>query len=138
MCLLINMFNNEKGQIILLSIMILGGVMIGSATIGSYLLRLQINQVNEATESTNALFAADAGLEAVSWCFFHEDECSATQRGPDTFCPEDNSPTINFDDPSVSVQTRCRWDKDNGEVEVRAQGFKASTTRILETTYQSS
>lgn len=119
----------------LLSILILGGVMIAATTVGSFLLRFQINQVNDAVESTTALFAADAGIEAVSWCFFNEDDCSAAQRGPDTFCPEDNKPAVSFDDESIELQTRCRWDKNSGVITITSQGFKASTTRVLEATF---
>lgn len=130
------MLKNNKGQIILLSVMILGGVMIGAATIGSFLLRLQINQVNDAAESTQALFAADAGIEAVSWCFFHEDECDAGQKGPDTFCPEDDSPLVNFENPDITLETVCNWDKDSNVVTISGQGYKGATTRILQTRYE--
>lgn len=124
--------------------MILGGVMIGAATIGSVLLRFQVSQVNDAVESSRALFAADAGVEAVSWCFFQKSQetgnCEVNEyqgepNNGDTFCPEDNKPDISFEGPNVEIQTRCRWDKEEGIVTIRSQGLVASTTRILEATF---
>ena len=131
-----NKHYKQKGQIMLISIMILGGVMIGATAIGGFLLRSQIAQVNNAAESTKALFAADAGVEAVAWCFFEKAEetpaCDAPSKVADSFCPKDNKPAVTFDDEGITLETTCDWNKENGIITITARGHKAGTTRILE------
>ncbi len=61
------------GQVMLLSIMILSGIMISAAVIGGVLVLHQIRQVNDAESSAQAVFTADTGLEYASWCYFKGD-----------------------------------------------------------------
>ncbi|MEX1014372.1 MAG: hypothetical protein WDZ80_04395 [Candidatus Paceibacterota bacterium] len=127
---------NNKGQVMLISILILGGIMIASTAIGSALLIFQIKQVNNAGDSAIALFAADSGIEAVTWCFFDKSEdkgnCTVPERVVDSFCPADNLPEVDFEDSSISLETNCVWDKVEGVVTITSRASKAGATRILQ------
>jgi len=52
-----------SGQVIILTVLILGGSILGASTIAGYLMLLKIRTASDITNSTKAIFAADAGLE---------------------------------------------------------------------------
>lgn len=47
----------------LLTVLILGGSILGASTIAGYLMLLKIRGASDITNSTKAIFAADAGIE---------------------------------------------------------------------------
>ena len=53
----------RAGQVMLLTVLILGGVVLGASSIGGLLMLNQLKQANLVTDSTEAVFAADSGLE---------------------------------------------------------------------------
>lgn len=55
--------SNQHGQVMLLTVLILGGVVLGASSIGGLLMINQLKQANLVTDSTQAVFAADSGLE---------------------------------------------------------------------------
>ncbi len=55
--------SKEKGQIILLTVLILAGSMLGASMIAGYLMLLKIRASSDITNSARAIFAADAGVE---------------------------------------------------------------------------
>ena len=58
------MFNmNNKGQVMILTVLIISGTILGATTIAGILMVNQIRQATNAQHSLQALFAADAGLE---------------------------------------------------------------------------
>lgn len=109
----------------LLSIMILGGVMLSASMIAGLLLRHQIRQVNDAVSSAKAVFAADTGIELVSWCYF---------TGA---CDPEDPPTITFEDSLTSFSISSALDQDTGTLTINAQGFSGKTLRILEAVFAS-
>jgi len=52
-----------SGQVILLTVLILGGSILAASTIAGYLMLLKIRTVSDITNSTKAIFAADTGIE---------------------------------------------------------------------------
>jgi len=52
-----------KGQVMLLTVLILGGSILGASTIAGYLMLLKIRGASDITNSTKAIFAADTGIE---------------------------------------------------------------------------
>jgi hypothetical protein len=54
---------NNRGQVMLLTIMVLSGTILGATTIAGFLTLYQIRQSTDIINSTKAIFAADAGLE---------------------------------------------------------------------------
>lgn len=53
----------KSGQVMLLTVVILGGVMLGATTIAGLLMLYQIRQSTDIANSTKAIFAADTGVE---------------------------------------------------------------------------
>lgn len=47
----------------LLTVLILSGAILGASTIAGYLMLLKIRGASDITDSTKAIFAADAGIE---------------------------------------------------------------------------
>lgn len=113
------------GQIMLLSIMILGGVMLSASMIAGLLLRHQIRQVNDAVSSAKAVFAADTGIELVSWCWFT------------MLCNPQDPPSITFEDNSTYFTIESEMDSDTNTLTINAQGFSGKTLRILEAVFAS-
>lgn len=55
--------NKERGQVMLLTVMLLTGVILSTASLAALLVLYQIRQTTDVIASTQAIFAADAGLE---------------------------------------------------------------------------
>lgn len=55
--------NNQKGQVMLITILALSGILLGATTIAGLLMAYQIRQAADITNSTKAIMAADAGIE---------------------------------------------------------------------------
>ncbi len=58
---------SRRGQVMLLTVVLLSGTVLGATTIAGLLMLQQIRQATLATDSMRAIFAADAGLE---WEFY--------------------------------------------------------------------
>ena len=54
---------HEKGQVMLITILTLSGILLGATTIAGLLMTYQIRQATDITNSTKAIMAADAGIE---------------------------------------------------------------------------
>jgi len=52
-----------KGQMMLLTILTLGGAMLGASTIAGYLMILKVRTSSDITNSVKAIFAAETGIE---------------------------------------------------------------------------
>lgn len=97
--------------------------MIGAAAIGSLLLIYQIRTVNDAVNSAKAIFAADTGIELVTWCAFKG--CNPNDA--------DDPPSLVFEDNSVSFKTSY---KATGSTQtIGSQGFSGNAVRILKSVF---
>ncbi|MDP3880998.1 MAG: hypothetical protein Q8Q32_02360 [bacterium] len=54
---------DQRGQVMLLTTLILSGTILAAATLAGLLMVYQIRQSSDATQSTKAIYAADAGIE---------------------------------------------------------------------------
>ena len=54
---------STRGQVMLLTTLILSGTILAAATLAGLLMVYQIRQSGDATQSTKAIYAADAGIE---------------------------------------------------------------------------
>lgn len=54
----------------LLTVVIIGSIFLGASAIGGILMLYQIRQANDMAVSTQAIFAADAGIEWETFCYF--------------------------------------------------------------------
>lgn len=59
-----------KGQVILITMMMLGAAILGVVAAVSLVVRFQMRQATDILESTKAIFAADAGLEWELYRYF--------------------------------------------------------------------
>lgn len=60
------------GQVILISIIMLSGVLMSASVVAGLLTAYQIRQANDTVESMKAFFAADAGIEQALYNYFNE------------------------------------------------------------------
>ena len=63
-----NLKSNENGQVMLITVLALGGILLGATAIGGLLMTYQIRQSSDITNSTKAIMAADAGIEWALYC----------------------------------------------------------------------
>ncbi len=77
----------------LISVIILGGILLSAAGIAGLLTIYQIRAANDVVNSAKAIFAADAGIEAVSWCSFKPCPWGDFIDAPFDF---DDSPEVTF------------------------------------------
>jgi len=54
---------SQNGQVMLLTALILGGVLLGASTIAGYLMVVKLRESSDVVNSTRAIFAADSGIE---------------------------------------------------------------------------
>jgi hypothetical protein len=66
-----------RGQAMILTIVSLGGTMLGAVTIAGLLLTYQIRQASDLAASARAVFAADAGIEWSIYRYFKQDAAMA-------------------------------------------------------------
>lgn len=71
--------STPRGQIMLLTVLVLGASMFLAATVAGYLLLLRIRQSTDVVNSTKAIYAAEAGIE---WDLY------ARFKDPDRRAPE--------------------------------------------------
>ena len=116
--------HSRSGQIMLLSVMIIGGVMLSAAAVGSLLVRHQLRQVNDSIDSAKAFFAADTGIEVSSFCYF---KGCGHGYGPD------NPPPVVFQDGSVSFEVSSILGP--GSLTITSRGFAGKTVRALEAVF---
>ena len=61
---------NKKGQVLLLTTLTIGGVLLGATAIAGFLMVYQIKQTADLANSGKAIFAADTGIEWGLYQFF--------------------------------------------------------------------
>lgn len=66
----------KRGQLMLMTVLILGGTMLGASTIAGLITTYRLQQAGRARDSAMAIFAADAGLERGFYQCFKLSDCS--------------------------------------------------------------
>ena len=112
----------RSGQVIILAVLTLGGILLSAAAVSGILLVYQIRNTNDAVNSAKAIFAADAGIEAASFCYF-----GAAGGGCD---PESTAEAISFDDSDVSIDLQI--DESPDLITITSKGF-AARGRVIRT-----
>lgn len=67
---------SEKGQAILLSVIIMGSILLGVTTIAGYLSIQKVRVSRDIVNSQKAIYAADAGIEKELYAFFVDNTIS--------------------------------------------------------------
>lgn len=91
---------NSRGQVMLLTVLIVSGTILGATTIAGLLMVYQIRQATNFGESLQALFAADTGLE---WQLYRKFQ-NADYPAP-VLSPETNASFVTVVDASRSIQS---------------------------------
>ncbi len=105
----------QEGQVMVLSVLMLGGILLGVSAFAGLLMVYQIRQANDALSSTKAFFAADAGIE---WETYNRYKASSTPADLPVFS----------NGASVTSSFNCV----DGECIIRAKGFSGRAVRALE------
>jgi hypothetical protein len=122
--------NGRSGQIMVLTVLALGGTILGATTIAGLLMLYQIRQTTDLSNSARAIFAADAGMEHAFYDLF----CSSdSNKSP---CPL-SSGVVFMNGSSVDILCLDRDNRaidcnDSGVRRVRAVGRAGSATRAFE------
>ncbi|OGY56581.1 MAG: hypothetical protein A2119_01635 [Candidatus Colwellbacteria bacterium GWA2_46_10] len=78
----------EKGQLMLLSVLLISSAVLGAATIAGLLVLFQLRQTADAEASAQAVFASDAGVERALY-----------EKYRNGYCGDANSQISSVEDP---------------------------------------
>jgi hypothetical protein len=92
--------HNVKGQVMLLTVLIVSGTILGATTIAGLLMVYQMRQATNFGQSLQALFAADTGLEWQLYRKFQKDDYPEP-----VFSPEANASFVTTYNASSSLQS---------------------------------
>lgn len=74
----LNRRNSTTGQVMILAVLALGGVVLGATTIAGTLMRYQIRRATDFQNSARAIFAADSGVECALYNYFNGSTCESS------------------------------------------------------------
>src|SRR5437870_1421192 len=95
----------RRGQVLILTVLSIGGILLGATTIAGLLVAYQIRQATDLANSAKAIFAEDTGIEWGLYQFFNPGEGRAapvfsngavftTTCGPSTDCKDIGTRTV--------------------------------------------
>ncbi|MBI5732487.1 hypothetical protein HY967_00820 [Candidatus Jorgensenbacteria bacterium] len=116
--------NKYRGQVMLLSVIMLGGILVSATAIAGILMLYQIRQANDAVQSTRAFFAADAALEWQTYDYV----CAL----PGTICTAP-LPLV-FTTPGLSASATTTVISSTSTA-ITSQGFSGRAVRALESVF---
>lgn len=117
----------------ILSIILLGGLLLGASAVAGLLTVFQIRQSNSAVYSTQAIFAADAGLEWASYVCYGQGLCDWDYEGDLDQSVLEEEPE--FSESGVAVKVYQYAQDENGRVRFSAEGTAGSSVRLLEVNF---
>ena len=91
---------SQRGQVMLLTTLILSGTILAASTLAGLLMVYQIRQSSDATQSAKAIYAADAGIEYELFKIYRKND----DNFPDA-CAEE-VPTLGSSNAEVGSETR--------------------------------
>lgn len=90
--------NKEKGQVMLLSVLLISSAVLGAATLAGILVLFQLRQTADAQTSARAVFAADAGIERSLYEKYHGTHIGCGAGAP----PIESEAEVFTIDPAIS------------------------------------
>jgi len=105
--------HNHSGQVMILSVILLGAILISATAIAGLLIIYQIRQANDTVNSTRAFFAADAALE---WKIYEYSKATTTN--------------LLFETPGLTFDTSTSTE--DGYFVIGSRGFSGQAVRALE------
>ncbi|MGC9603210.1 MAG: hypothetical protein ABSF47_01955 [Minisyncoccia bacterium] len=130
-----SIFDRSSGQAMVMMVIMMGGMMLSATAVAGLLMFYQLRQANESSASGMAVFAADAGLEAGSYCYFKEDFLSnQTPQLNIPYCRDSSSAFLNGASYQSSLTFTFNGDKVSGFVQ-NSYGFSGKTERALQNVF---
>lgn len=133
------MDKKRSGQLLILSVVMLGGILMSATAVAGLLLRYQLRLTNDVADSAKALFAADGRLEWHNFCA--EKNINVIRNAPNPGAISLDcisvSPEPLFDDARVTATSTIEF-TDNPLTSTRdgrifSEGFSGKSTRAVET-----
>ena len=118
----------EKGQVMLITVLTLGGLLLAVTTIGGLLMTYQIRQSSDITNSTKAIIAADAGIEWALYCL--------NISNPESQRCDPQTVNINFDNQASTTVTVTGDLTQQGGITIKSIGNSSRIYRAFEMTLQ--
>ena len=133
---------NQKGQVMVLTSIIIGGLVLSASVIAGLLMFFQLRQSNDAVTSGMAIAAADAGVEDALYYYYYgittigNFPLSTTPIGPRTGALSNNatySASLWCVEADKITAVSCRDSDKVYGFRVRSSGKAQDTERIFET-----
>ena len=113
----------KRGQVMLMTVLIITGTILGSTTIAGLLMIFQIRQASDIVNTTKAIFAADNGLEWRLNKFYKDNQaCLNCDTGVD--CPQRDLTN------NSTFETECVLNANT--VTIRSVGASGNASRAFE------
>lgn len=127
---------SNSGQVMLLSVLVLSGLLLSATAIAGLLVRYQIRQTTDIENSARAFFAADSAQEWQTYCYWKNEDYFSTGTGVHP-CIDPANPTdpavsylLEFSDPFINSSSTITVNPT--EVYIEAKGYSGRTVRTLE------
>jgi uncharacterized protein (UPF0333 family) len=117
-----NSLINQKGQVMLLSVLLIGGSILIFSTIAGYSMLLRIRASSFSADSAKAVFAADAGIECELYRFNFADP-----KNPKSV----NCNNLKFEDDRTSVETSIVYDASGVPLYIKSIGSAGDSKRAF-------
>lgn len=119
----------------ILSVLMLGGLLLSATAIAGFLTRYQIRQISDVENSAKAFFAADAGQEWVTYCFWKNPSYfNDAQNIADHPCKPEGDPAdqfkLTFETAGVAASSSAIVT--SGVASIVSQGTSGRAIRLLE------
>jgi hypothetical protein len=125
----------KAGQVMVLTVLALGGTILGATTVAGLLMLYQVRQATDLGNSARAIFAADAGMEQSFFNIFCKGDESKS-----SYCPAPEFP-VRFSN-GAAVKVTCYDDSgsvlptcDETTRNVRAVGSAGNASRAFEANF---
>ncbi len=122
----------ESGQVMLITVLVLSGTILGATAIAGLIMLYQVRQSTDIVNSTKAIYAADSGIEWRLYKFFKAD-VQVCKNCSDPLDPGGACPQTQFQNNS-SFESTCNAQLSGGNltVDIKSTGFSGNNARAFE------
>ena len=119
---------NNKGQIMMLSVLMIGTSILVFSSIAGYLMLQRLRAASNSVDSTKAIFAADSGIE----CGLYAVNFASTTNPRSVECNTDSSTsTLKFDDDHISVAAQANYSDSGVITSIKSIGTASKSNRAF-------
>lgn len=130
-----NRLKPNRGQVMLLTVLVLSGTILGATTIAGLLTLYQIRQSTDFINSAKAVYAADSGMEWRLYKFFKSDNQICRDCPDGGACP---APVMtNINSPADPIRVSCGTVPGVATTTtIKSTGVSSNSSRAFEITLQ--